>query len=164
MKAIVVLAIGLAAGVAHAGEIQLNDQSITPTGHNDVGEQLVEVSGKCGATQVSFAKVRQIDGELVADDMSALTLKGVKRSLATGESGTFFLDSTNSLACVSTPQGPMLVLASWCTARNCAEVNYQVVDATATRQLTFYDYENGCDQTCAEKALGTTLPLALQSP
>lgn len=166
MKKFLLLAVALAAAAAQAGEIQLESRTVESTGFNDVGEQLVEVSGKCGAAQVSFSKVRvrQVDGELVADDRSALTIAGAKHKLATGERDTFILDSINSLACVVTPRGPMLVLAAWCLSRNCPAVNYQVVDATTIRQLTFYGYENECDQACAEEVLGTKLPLALQSP
>lgn len=164
MKEFLVLAIALATGMAHAGSIQLDQQSVTPTGFNDVGEQLVEVSGKCGAAQVNFAGVRQREDGLSADAQSKLTIKGANSTLATGDSDTFFLDDLNSLACIATPKGPMLVLAAWCLARNCAPVSYQVVDATTIRQLTFYDYENECDDACVEKALGTKLPEYLQLP
>ena len=135
MKRILVLTVALAMGVAHAGTIQLDHQTIRPTGANEVGEKLVEVSGTCGAAKVSFAQVRLVDGEPRADDRAVLTIKGPKKSLKTDQSGRFFLDSTNTLACVKAPKGPMLVLAAWCTARNCPEVNYQVVDAITIRQL-----------------------------
>lgn len=163
MKKFLVVAVALAAGAAHAGEIQLDAKTVRPTGKSEVGEQLVEVSGKCGTAAVRFSNVRQVDGELAATDQSSLTIHGVKGTLATGERDSFFLDSANELACLATPKGPMLILAAWCTASQCPEVNYQIIDTATMRQLTFYDWDKPCTRACAEKALGMKVPAALQS-
>lgn len=163
MKKILALALVLATGVAYAGDIQLDDMTVKSTGQNEVNEQLVEVSGKCGTAQVRFSNVRQRDGGFAADEAAKLTIKGAKGMLASGASDSLFLDGANELACMTTAKGPRLVLAAWCMSTQCPAVNYQVIDTTSMRQLTKFDWEKPCDKTCAEKALGAKLPKALQA-
>lgn len=155
-------ALTLAAAPALANDFVLDGMSIQSKGKTDYGEA-VEVSGKCGSASVRITGANRDESGVSVGSEAVLTVKGAKGTLATGQSDTFFLESANELACVATPKGPMLLLAAFCTARECPEVNYQVIDTASMRQLTFYDWDKPCTRACAEKALGMKVPAALQS-
>ena len=147
-----------------AGTVKLDNMSQKSMGKDDMGTPLVEIDGKCGQASVRFSGIHDYDGDLSPDTSAKLTVSGAKGHLSSGDGDEdLFLDEANELVCVATPKGPMLVLAAWCTANSCPEVNYQVVDASSIRRLTKYDYDNACNRACAENALGTKLPVELQS-
>jgi hypothetical protein len=152
------------AGQAVAGgpTIQLDNAAYNFTAKDDVGRSLYMLDGKCGAAAVRWFKLtRDDDGAYRSGGDSILTVEGPGGKFTSKDNAAFAMENANELVCVATPKGPRLLLAAWCTARNCPPVYYNVIDAKSAKLLTKNDYEAPCDRKCAEKALGAKVPKAL---
>lgn len=142
--------------------IELESRSVRASGKNDVGETTYTIAGKCGAAHVRFENVTRDESlGFRADYSSKLVITTPKGKVESG--AALELDGNNELACVVTPKGAAVVLAAWCGATSCPPVQYQVVEATTGAVRTKADWDNPCDRKCAERALGTTLPVGLES-
>ena len=125
------------------------------------------VSGTCGAATIRISDIDKdpIDSRGFTGSYAAITIQSGKSSLIISpdpDSGsTIFLQDRNKLHCVSTPAGPKLVLAMYCDARSCAPVDYRVIDPSTAKVINKLDNMDECDASCAEKALGSRLPIAL---
>lgn len=151
-------------GQAFAGgpTIQLEQAAYNYTGKNNVGQSLYMLDGKCGAATVRWFKLTRWDtGEYDSGSDSILTVESAGKTFTSKDNAAFAMEEANELFCVATPNGPRLLLAAWCTARNCPPVYYNVIDAKSAKLLTKNDYEAPCDRKCAEKALGAKVPKAL---
>jgi hypothetical protein len=144
---------------AHAGQgIQLDGLSVAgSTATGTCGKAAVRVQG------IDPDNPHGVDGLISANGV--ITIKGEKSTLTIGgESATdIYLQDQNKLHCLASPNGPRLVLASYCFGRDCAEVDYRVIDPAAARVISSQNSVEECDKACAERALGTTLPKDLGS-
>ena len=94
-----------------------------------------------------------------------ITIRAGKASLTIGgeDGSVIFLQDQSKLYCLPTTSGLRLVFASYCFARQCAPVDYRVIDPATVRVISRQNADNECDARCAEKALGAKLPAALNA-
>jgi hypothetical protein len=125
-------------------------------------------TGTCGNAAVRVQGIDpdnpyRVDGLISANGV--ITIKGEKTTLTIGGEPTsgIYLQDQNKLHCLASPKGPRLVLASYCFGRDCAEVDYRVIDPAAARVISSQNSAEECDEACAEKALGMKLPTGLGS-
>lgn len=123
-------------------------------------------TGTCGKAAVRIHGIESdnpygVDGLIPANGV--ITIKGEKATLIIGgESASgIYLQDQNKLHCLASPKGPRLVLASYCFGRDCAEVDYRVIDPATARAISSQNSAEECDEVCAEKALGMKLPTEL---
>lgn len=139
---------------AYAGQgIQLDGLSVAGS----------TATGTCDKAAVRIQGIDADNPYGVDDLISAtgiITIKGEKATLTIGgESASgIYLQDQNKLHCLASPKGPRLVLASYCFGRDCAEVDYRVIDPASTRVVSQQTSLEECDEACAEKALGMKLP------
>ena len=123
-------------------------------------------TGTCGPARI---EIQGLDADNphetrgLVSSQGMITVRNGKASLTIGGevSSDLFLQEQNKLHCLPTPTGPRLVLAGYCFARFCAPVDYRVIDPTNVRVISRQNPDNECDAKCAEKALGSKLPEAL---
>lgn len=154
------VALSLSGGAAAAGTdqvVKLENQKAAGGG----------VSGTCGAATIRISDIDKdpIDSRGFSGSYAAIAIQSGESSLTISpdpHSGSIiFLQDRNKLHCVATPAGPKLVLAMYCDARACAPVDYRVIDPKTAKVIHKLDNMDECDASCAEKALGSPLPLAL---
>ena len=149
----------LLCAAAHAGEgVRLN--GLSAAGGN--------ATGTCGKAVIHIQGMdpaNPSDGGSLIPSHGVITIKGEKATLTIGGESTsgIYLQDQNKLYCVASPKGPRLVLASYCFGRDCAEVDYRVIDPATARAISQQTSIEECDEVCAEKALGMTLPKDLGS-
>lgn len=148
----------LLCAAAHAGEggVRLDGLSITggkTTG--TCGKAIIQIQGTDSANPS--------DGGSLIPSHGVITIKGEKATLTIGDESAsgIYLQDQNKLHCLASPKGPRLVLASYCFGRDCAEVDYRVIDPATARVISQQTSAEECDEACAEKALGTRLPEGL---
>jgi hypothetical protein len=139
---------------AHAGGgngVELSDLSVS-------GDR---AAGTCGRTQVLIRGVNQTDASghanviLPTGDVT-LTLSG--KTLVLGQSEPLFFQDRTMLACIHSPKGPRLVVATFCDGRSCEPSEYLVLDPEKLAgQFTSKDLAP-CSLQCAEAKLGARLP------
>lgn len=126
------------------------------------------VSGTCGEATIRISDIDKdpIDSRGFTGSYAAITIQSGKSSLTISpdpDSGsTIFLQDRNKLHCVSTPAGSKLVLAMYCDGRSCAPVDYRVIDPKTAKVINKLDSMEECEATCAQKALGASLPASLE--
>lgn len=139
---------------AYAGQgIQLDGLSVAGS----------TATGTCGKAAVRVQGIDPDNPYGVDDLISAtgiITIKGEKATLTIGSETTsgIYLQDQNKLHCLAGPKGPRLVLASYCFGRDCAEIDYRVIDPTAARVISQQTSMEECNEACAEMALGVNLP------
>lgn len=138
----------LSVGVSAAEPIHLEEMKVS-------GSKAV---GKCGVARVSVSGLEQ---EFIGFDGRVEIVSNAKNLIFTGD-GTFFQD-WNTLACVKTPSGPMLVLRASCGGTSCIPDDYRVIDPKSVKVLSKTDPDKGCPVACAEKALGVRLPEGMRA-
>lgn len=147
----------LLSAAVHAGEgIQLDGLSVggsTATG--TCGKATVRVQG------IDTGNPYGVDGLIPANGI--ITIRGEKTTLTIGGEATsgIYLQDQNKLHCLASPKGPRLVLASYCFGRDCAEVDYRIIDPATARVISRQTSMEECGETCAEKALGMKLQTEL---
>ena len=149
----------LLSAAVHAGEgVRLNGISISTADG--------KATGTCGKAIIQIQGMdpaNQSDGGSLIPSHGVITIKGETASLTIGgESASgIYLQDQNKLHCVASPKGPRLVLASYCFGRDCAEVDYRVIDPATARVISQQTSMEECDEACAEKELGRKLPTEL---
>lgn len=122
------------------------------------GRKLVSqtATGTCGAASV---RVSGVDGEWISPT-GQVEIKSKTGSLHIGSEPHMFMEDRNVVACVASEAGPRILLIAYCDARQCPPSNYYVINPTTARIETTTEYGE-CPLACAEKALGTRLPVNL---
>jgi len=123
------------------------------------GRKLVgqTATGTCGSASI---KVSGIKGEWISPSGS-VEVKGKTGSLRIGSEPHMFMEDRNVVACVASKAGPKILLLAYCDARQCPPSNYYVISPTTARIETTTEYGE-CPLACAERTLGTRLPLNLR--
>ena len=117
-----------------------------------------KATGMCGAATVS---VEGLSSDYIQFDGRVEVSSGKNKLTLSGDDGTFFQD-WNTLACVDTPRGPMLVVRASCGGSSCIPDDFRVVDPNSAAVVSKGTPEDGCSYQCAEKALGQRLPDGLR--
>lgn len=142
---------------AHAGQgVQLDGLSVAgSTAAGTCGKATVRVQGTDPSNPYG------VDGLIPANGI--INIRGEKATLTIGGEAAsgIYLQDQNKLHCLTSPRGPRLVLASYCFGRDCAEVDYRVIDPATARVISRQTSMEECDEACAEKALGMKLPTEL---
>lgn len=139
----------------------------------DNGLQLAEVNvqgqtaaGSCGAAKVSVQGLTQTDASghanIIVPNGSIAVHVGSK-TIRLGQAEPFFLQDRSVLACVNTPLGKRLVVATFCDGRSCEPVEYLIVDPAQGKVLA-PSGSSSCTLSCAERQLGGSPPLPLREP
>ena len=117
-----------------------------------------KATGTCGAATVS---VEGVGPDFIDYSGRVEVVSGKTKLVLSGEDGTFFQD-WNTLACVETPSGAMLVARASCGGSSCNPDDFRVVDPKFAAVVSKGTPEDGCSYQCAEKALGQRLPDGLR--
>lgn len=124
-------------------------------------------TGTCGPAQVHIQGVDAASSDTVSGLIPAegvIIIRVDRASLTIGGEAArgIFLQDENKLHCLPTPRGPRLVLASYCFGRDCALVDYRVIDPATVGVVSEQTAAEECDEGCAERALGMALPADLR--
>ena len=126
------------------------------------------VTGTCGPATVRITDTEKdpINEMGFHGSYSAIHVQSGKASLKISpdpdSSSGIYLQDRNKLHCITTPTGAKLLLAMLCYARSCAPVDYRVIDTSTAKVINKLNDMDECDAACAQKALGTKLPVELQ--
>lgn len=144
----------LLCATAHAGE------GVRLDGFSTAGGKATGTCGKAVVQIQGMDPANQSDGDSLIPSHGVITIKGEKATLTIGGESTsgVYLQDQNKLHCLASPKGPRLVLASYCFGRDCAEVDYRIIDPATARVISQQTSADECDEACAEKALGIQLP------
>lgn len=124
-------------------------------------------AGTCGPAKVEISGVdvenHHETRRLIRDYGASIQIASGVKSLVIGDGGdaSIVLQNQNKLHCVATPTGSRLILAAHCFSNYCLPVSYTVIDPASLHVLS-KGVDGECDAACAEKALGTSLPVDLR--
>lgn len=142
----------LLAPAAQAGEglqlAQLNVQGTLAT-------------ASCGPARIALSGLTQTDASghrNVMTPSGRITIQLGTKTLHVGQAEPFFLQDRTMLACVRTPRGDRLVVATFCDGRACEPAEYLLIDPV----MGAITSRAACDQACAEKALNAPVPSPLR--
>lgn len=119
--------------------------------------------GTCGPAKITVEGLTQSDASghsnVIAPEGS-ISVRTASKVLRLGQSEPFFLQDRTMLACMDTPKGKRLVVATFCDGRSCEPVEYAIVDPSNADLLS---PRNGisCTSECAVKLIGDRLPAPL---
>ena len=122
-------------------------------------------TGQCGSARVSVVGLTQSDASGHANTIQPsgqITITAGGKRLIVGKSEPMFLQDRTMVACVDTPKGKQILVATFCDGRSCDPVQYLIVDPTRLSSWRSADIEPTCDLRCAELALGTKVPAPLR--
>lgn len=139
-------------------------------------EAYLTMTARCGSAVITFnGAIKGEDGTLFLGtgqmDQAAPLLE-----VSAGKGAVRFPDPKGQvdhnvgsglleMACVATPKGKYLLVQSGCSGRSCVHDHYLVIDTATAKVLTpsiDVDGTTGCDQECAESALGQAMPKWIQ--
>lgn len=148
----------LLSAAVHAGE------GVRLDGFSTVGGKATGTCGKAVIQIQGMAPANPSDGGNLIPSHGVITIKGEKATLTIGGESTsgIYLQDQNKLHCLASPKGSRLVLASYCFGRDCAEIDYRVIDPATARVVSQQTPADECDEVCAERALGTAMPKVLR--
>lgn len=121
-------------------------------------------TGTCGAAKINIGGIVQDDAsghDNVIAPSGKIVIRTKTKTLIVGEGGINFMQDRTMLACVKTTKGERIVLTTFCDARSCPPSDYRVIDPMTLAVLSKSGGIDGCSLTCAEKALGTRVPVPL---
>jgi hypothetical protein len=126
-------------------------------------------TGRCSPATITITGVENETAyrtKYLIGSSGTILIRSGKSTLAIGgnRTTTIFLQDENALHCLPTPKGPKLVLASYCFGRDCAPVDYRVIDPSTAKVISRQNSADECDEVCTEKALGLKLPEGLRAP
>lgn len=120
--------------------------------------------GTCATARLDISGLSQSDASghrHVITPQGSLNVRSGQRTLRVGQAEPFFLQDRTMIACVPTPQGKRLVVATFCDGRGCEPVEYLLIEP-ASAQVLAPTEGKPCTRACAEKLLGARLPSPLR--